>query len=410
MSEKKTFNFIFISDGDRYSSVNVEVSGNIITSCLKTTKLKPFHDYPKFTAYTLDQDYRSIVVHVRPRPFANSRVYNHTCSYTEPSHLMVDNELTAQTSFACDIVAEQKERYTGLYYIAETVNQQGTYGTIVESSYRLDVSSVTENGQIRVTKTIRRNKEWLEGKEGGILGLFMMTIEINYSDRGLVSSFDYLLEDNKSFDGTRDNPFLPGVFAIWRFAVSQGAFLMNNREQTFIYCKAFGYEIPNTDVYKVTSEGNEVPLTYPKFFLRTKYSIMVHYVINYPTRDDAGTFICKTKIGSITKNVTITKAFEPANPPMFDKRRCRAVVKHSEVCPITVCHHTIEIFWLTKCFSFYALYRYVRGTVFCFYSVCPFVYFSGCLFVCLLSALIFAIWTFEPKGVLCILNKWCPFE
>ena len=267
---------------------------------------------------------------IRSDAFETSRNYSQTCRYTEPSHVMSGDEIVVEMSFVCDMATGQREDYTGVYYAGEAINGDGTQGSN-EFSFSMDnVNKTVVSGQSRITKTIRKSTDWLRGKEGGVLGVFTMKTGLLKSVSGPVAGIRYFIEDNKRFDGTRDNPFIPGLLSVWYFTVYHGA-LMNDEHQAYIYCRAFGHDVPDVDVYKVGDIGNDVSLTYPKFALRTKYSINMYYIINYPTAADASNYSCRARLGNKERTLRFPGLYEPENPPVYDRSRSKTVYKYYEV-------------------------------------------------------------------------------
>ena len=256
-----------------------------------------------FRAYVVDPHYMGILLHVKNDTFNSSRNYSHECSYTDPSHSVAGEDISVQITFICDIVVGQNEQEIGISYSAETTSIDGTKKYSEYSFARDDVNISIANGRSLITKAVKKNRSWLGRRFGGVLGSFWMDMEMLNNASGPVSRFYYFIEDNKRFDGSGDNPFLRDVFSLRYFTVNLGDLIEEDR-QAFIYCSANGYKIPDVDVYKLANDGSEIPLTYPKFVLRGRYSVKVQYIINYPTADDAGSYVCRARLGGIEREST----------------------------------------------------------------------------------------------------------
>ena len=293
-------------DGDRYSTVHTQITEDVITSRLRTTKMGGgFWDDVWFRAYTVDQSYRSVAIRIRTEPTKDNETFTHQCSYTEPTHFIDEEETIVEMTFVCDNVFGPGEQ-NGVRYKAETLTDGGEGGGLIVSSSRRDVDKSIVGGRTQIIKSVGRSKADTTGRAGGQLGVFDMyiappVVPLDEEDKHIVRNFEYFLEDNKSLFGTRNNPFKPGLFSIRYFSVNHGDAL-KAEEQAYIYCRAIGHDRLDVDVYTLTSDGHEVPVTYPRLDVRTKYSVSVYYVINYPTADDASKkYVCRARNGDKEK-------------------------------------------------------------------------------------------------------------
>ena len=254
-----------------------------------------------FRAYTVDQQYMGVAIRIKTEAYENNETFTHQCSYTEPTHFVDGEETIAEMKFVCDNVFGPGER-NGVRYKAETVSDAGVRSGLIVSASRRDLEKSIVDGRTQIIKSVGRSTAEMKSKTGGQLGVFAMEMEPPYGqDEHIVREFQYFIEDTKSMDGTRDNPFKPGLFTLWYFTVNHSGALKAEK-QAYIYCRAIGHDRPEVDVYTITSDGNEVPATYPRIDVRTKYSLTVHYVINYPTADDAGNkYICRVRHGNKEK-------------------------------------------------------------------------------------------------------------
>ena len=266
-----------------------------------------------FRAYILDPHYMGVEISIPTKTFESHRNYSHRCSYTEPAHSVTSDEIIAEMKFVCDNVFGPKE-YNGVYYKAEAVADDGVRGHNILSFARDNVNISTVNGKTQIIKTMKWDKDYMKGEEGGQLGKFIMKMKPDFfgNDEHPVRYFEYFIEDNKSLDGSRDNPFIPGLFSLLFSTVNHGS-SMEAREQAYVYCRAVGHDIPDTNVYKQTSDGNEIPLDYPRFDVRTKFSVSVHYVINFPSVHDAGNFTCRARHGNKEQSSNDVARFEQPN-------------------------------------------------------------------------------------------------
>ncbi|KAK3088853.1 hypothetical protein FSP39_024607 [Pinctada imbricata] len=315
-----------VLDQDRFSSVEKLSRDGLITSRLHTTEVDAGYIY--FKAFTMVPLYRGIEILLKSDRSQSSRNYSHTCAFALPSHTSGNDKVSVQTTFRCGLIRGQdtSESDTGIRYSAMGLKRGGTVGVPFASFTSRDGNVNISNGVVSATKTITKDRSFIDGLAGA-LSLFEMKMDMKFRDTGPLYGVRMFMEDDKSFDGSRNNPFLPGVFAEWFFTINHGA-LMAKRRQSYIHCKAIGYKAPEVKVYKVASDGTDIPITYPKLVHNTKFSTAVYYIINYPTEKDAGKYVCRTRVDGMEKSLKFTGYYEPEVAPEFVRSRSGIVYKY----------------------------------------------------------------------------------
>ncbi|KAK3087678.1 hypothetical protein FSP39_009039 [Pinctada imbricata] len=313
---------------DRFSSVESLQRNGKLTTRLHTTLVN--EGFINLKVWTFTSYYKAFEIIIRNKKENVVRRYTNRCKYSAPKHLRNRDDSTIQVKFDCGIYKGQdlSNISTGVFYRAEAMSKSGLKGRYIDSWVSKDRESFISGRKSYVTKTVKQNNTWIDD-QGGILGMFKMIQPASYRDKGPLFSMRHIIEDDKSFDGRRDNPFLPGVFSNVYFTVNT-ATLLASRRQAYIYCRAIGYKIPGVQVYKQTENGSLVTLSHPKIVLDTKFSRSLHYVINYPTAEDAGSYVCVATVDGQEQRFNVTTYFEPPLSPEIIEEESGRVFRYYE--------------------------------------------------------------------------------